>query len=327
MRNQSINTTSYILEHTYRRERSQAFRDGIEYANAGTRPKGHYERLADIRALYGFKPGQERITVSTMGPDNKKTALATAIENGITTQSATTRLVDGRCFESCPNRGACTGMCVLNNGNGAYPLTQRARDAKLHLLVDETAAFITCMAYEQQLCLIRQWRSATPRDVIFRPKINDDISWHLLLPELAWNGWDGWIKSLGYTKDPAILNVPGGWHGPHFRESYSINEKSDLESVRRFVLGGGNATIVHGGKKDAPVPAEGIRHYLGLPSWVPVFDTDKTDETILIAGPGINALTAKGKARKTKSRFVVRDFNTGIQSAPVSIMIKEAVTA
>ena len=89
--------------------------------------------------------------------------------------------------------------------------------------------------------------------------------------------------------------------------------------------GGGNATIVHGGKKDAPVPAEGIRHYLGLPSWVPVFDTDKTDETILIAGPGINALTAKGKARKTKSRFVVRDFNSGIQSAPVSI-IKKAVT-
>ena len=232
MRNQSINTTNYILDNTYRRQRSQAFRDGIEYANAGTRPKGNYERLASIRARYGFIDDQSKIRVTTKPTDNAKTEKATALEYGVTLQSATTCLCDGRVFESCPNRGACTGMCVLNNGNGAYPATQRARDAKLHMMIDETAAFIICYAYEIQTALIKQWSSDTPRAIINRPKINDDLSWHLLLPELAWNGWDGWIKSLGYTKDPAILNVPGGWHGPHFRESYSINEKSDLESVR-----------------------------------------------------------------------------------------------
>jgi len=320
----TYNTTDWILGRTTPKQRHAAYLTGIEYANDGQRPTWLYEPLSDIRAMYGFMPGQERITVSTMGPDNKKTALAVAIENGLTTQSALTRLIDGRCFESCPNRGACTGLCVLKNGNGAYPATQRARDAKLHMLVDETLAFITCMAYEQQRCLIRQWRSDKPRDVIFRPKINDDISWHLILPALAEHGWDGWITSLGYTKDPAILDTIGGWHNRYFRESYSISEKSDLDKVRRFVLGGGNATIVHRGKTGAPVPTAAIRTYLGLPDWVPVHDTDKSDETILIPGPGVNALTAKGKARATRSKFVV-DLKGGVQSTPVSVRIPNAV--
>lgn len=322
----TYNTTEYVLNATTPAQRSAAFHEGVEYANNGVRPKEHYWRLSNIRSRYGFKHDQEAITVSTLAPDNMKTALATAIENGLTLQSALTELIDGRCFESCPNRGQCTGICVLKNGNGAYPRTQRARDAKLHMLIDETCSFITAFAYEQQKMLIGQWRSDQPRTIIFRPKINDDIRWDLLLPEFAFDGWNGWITSLGYTKDPAIFDVPGGWHGPYFRESYSINEKSDLAKVRRFVLEGGNATIVHDGKKGAPVPTDGILDYLGLPSWVPVFDTDKTDETILRRGPGINALTAKGKARTMhrSARFVVR-LNGGLQSTPVHI-IKKAVT-
>jgi hypothetical protein len=94
--------------------------------------------------------------------------------------------------------------------------------------------------------------------------------------------------------------------------------------VRRFVLGGGNATIVHRGKTGAPVPTAAIRTYLGLPDWVPVHDTDKSDETILIPGPGVNALTAKGKARATRSKFVV-DLKGGVQSTPVSVRIPNAV--
>jgi hypothetical protein len=320
----TYNTTDWILSRTTPCERHAAFLAGIEYANDGQRPTWLYEPLSDIRAMYGFMPGQERITVSTMGADNAKTAKAVARENGLTLQSARTCLCDGRWYESCPNRGACTGLCVLKSGNGAYPSTQRARDAKLHMLVDQTLAFITCMAYEQQRCLIKEWRSDKPRDVIFRPKINDDISWHLILPPLADHGWDGWIKSLGYTKDEAIFGVPGGEHGKYFRESYSISEKSDLGKVRRFVLEGGNATIVHNGKTGDPVPADAIREYLALPDWVPVHDTDKTDETILIRGPGVNALTAKGKARSTRSKFVV-DLKGGVQSTPVSVRIPSAV--
>jgi hypothetical protein len=325
MRNQSINTTRHVLATTTAAQRQSAYGLGIEYANEHQRPTVFYTALSKVRARYGFIDDQSKIRVTTKPTDNAKTEKATALEYGVTLQSATTCLCDGRVFESCPNRGACTGMCVLNNGNGAYPATQRARDAKLHMMVDETFAFIVCYAYEIQTALIRQWRSDTPRAIINRPKINDDLSWHLILPALADDGWGGRVTSLGYTKDPEIFDVPGGWHGPYFRESYSISEKSDLAKVRRFVLEGGNATIVHGGKKGAPVPAEGIRHYLGLPPWVPVFDTDKTDETILQRGPGVNALTAKGKARKTKSRFVVRDFNSGLQSIPVHI-IKKAVT-
>lgn len=317
-------TTDWILSHTTLDERRNAYLAGIAYANAGIRPKEFYWQLSNIRKLYGFLHDQKYIRTTTRPEDNAKTDKATALEFGVTLQSAKTCLCDGRWFESCPNRGACTGLCVLKDGNGAYPTVQRARDAKLHMIVDETYAFILTYAYELQVALIRQWRSGTPRSIINRPKINDDLRWHEILPPLAEHGWDGWIKSLGYTKDPAIFGVPGGWHGPYFRESYSISEKSNLADVRRFVLAGGNATIVHRGKTGAPVPAAAIRTYLGLPDWVPVHDTDKTDETILIPGAGINALTAKGKARKSRSRFVV-DLNGRLQSTPVSVRIPSAV--
>jgi hypothetical protein len=55
-----------------------------------------------------------------------------------------------------------------------------------------------------------------------------------------------------------------------------------------------------------------------------VHDTDKSDETILIPGAGVNALTAKGKARTTRSKFVV-DLNGRLQSTPVSVRIPNAV--
>ena len=320
-------TTDWILSHTTLDERHNAYLAGIAYANAGIRPKEFYWQLSNIRKLYGFLHDQKYIRTTTRPEDNMKTDKATALEYGVTLQSAKTCLCDGRWFESCPNRGACTGLCVLMDGNGAYPSTQRARDAKLHMIVDETYAFILTYAYELQVALRRQRRSDKPRPIINRPKINDDLRWHEILPALADDGWGGSIMSLGYTKDPAIFGVPGGWHGKkykYFRESYSISEKSNLADVRRFVLAGGNATIVHRGKTGAPVPAAAIRTYLGLPDWVPVHDTDKTDETILIPGAGINALTAKGKARKSRSKFVV-DLNGRLQSTPVSVRIPSAV--
>ena len=320
----TYDTTDWILSHTTLDERHNAYLSGIEFANARVRPKYFYGQLSRIRALYGFLDDQKYIRTTTQPESNAKTDKATALEFGVTLQSARTQLIDGRWFESCQHRGACTGLCVLKNGNGAYPSTQRARDAKLHMIVDETYAFILTYAYELQVALIRQWRSANPRTIINRPKINDDLRWHEILPALAEHGWNGSIMSLGYTKDPAIFDVPGGERGKYFRESYSISEKSNLADVRRFVLAGGNATIVHRGKTGAPVPAAAIRTYLGLPDWVPVHDTDKTDETILIPGAGINALTAKGKARKSRSKFVV-DLNGRLQSTPVSVRIPSAV--
>ena len=317
-------TTDWILSHTTLDERHNAYLAGIAYANAGIRPKEFYWQLSNIRKRYDFKHDQKHIRTTTRPEDNAKTDKAAALEFGITLQSAETELCDGRIFEACQHRGACTGLCVLKNGHGAYPSTQRARDAKLHMIVDETYAFILTYAYEMQLAVNRQRRSDTPRNIINRPNINSDLRWHEILPALAEHGWDGQVTSLGYTKDPAIFDVPGGWHGPHFRESYSISEKSNLADVRRFVLDGGNATIVHNGKTGDPVPAERIRDYLALPSWVPVHDTDKTDETILIPGAGVNALTAKGKARTTRSKFVV-DLNGGVQSIPVSVRIPNAV--
>ena len=317
-------TTDWILSHTTPEQRHDAYLSGIEFANARVRPKYFYGQLSAIRTLYDFLDGEKYVRTTTKPSDNMKTDKATALEFGVTLQSARTQLIDGRWFESCQHRGACTGLCVLKNGHGAYPSTQRARDAKLHMIVDEAYAFILTYAYELQVALIGQWRSGTPRSIINRPKINDDLRWHEILPPLADHGWDGWITSLGYTKDPAIFDVPGGWHGLYFRESYSISEKSNLADVRRFVLEGGNATIVHNGKTGDPVPADAIRDYLALPSWVPVHDTDKTDETILIRGAGVNALTAKGKARSTRSKFVV-DLKGSVQSIPVSVRIPSAV--
>jgi hypothetical protein len=317
-------TTDWIERHTTPKQRHAAFLAGIDYAKRGKRPKGSYWQLSNIRKQYGFKHDEKHIRTTTRPEDNAKTDKATALEFGVTLQSAETELCDGRLFESCEHRGACTGLCVLKTGNGAYPATQRARDAKLHMIVDETYAFILTYAYELQVAINKQRRSSTPRPIINRPNINSDLRWHEILPALAHHGWGGAVMSLGYTKDPAIFGVPGGWHGPHFRESYSISEKSNLADVRRFILDGGNATIVHRGGTGAPVPEAAIRTYLGLPDWVPVHDTDKSDETILIPGAGVNALTAKGKARTTRSKFVV-DLNGRLQSTPVSVRIPNAV--
>ena len=140
-------TTDWILRHTTPEQRHNAYLSGIAYANAGIRPKEFYWQLSNIRKQYGFKHDEKYIRTSTRPEDNAKTDKATALEFGVTLQSAETELCDGRIFESCEHRGACTGLCVLKNGNGAYPATQRARDAKLHMIVDETYAFILTYAY------------------------------------------------------------------------------------------------------------------------------------------------------------------------------------
>jgi len=299
-----IDITEHILGTLTTFEREAAFEAGVQHAEHGSH-RDQYElaklKHRNVREAYGFKRADA--DVLTAPTDNDKLAKGVVPAYGWTGQSAYTKLADGTWVNACPNAGHCTKVCVLHNGNGAYPRVQRARDYRTDFAVNETASWLFLLGYELKRAVIKHG------NILFRPNVNTDLEWHRILPSLADGGMGGRIMSYGYTKRPDVLSVPGGWHGPHFRESCSWNENSDPFTVRYFMHGGGAVAMVTSRAKGDPVDRDAILRFLcDVGCDVPVIDADLTDEWMLSRSTAvIGDLSAKGSARSLigKSGFVV----------------------
>jgi hypothetical protein len=238
---------------------------------------------ANYRQVNGFKYSAPKLLSY---PDNQlKLEKSKQFTVGLTLQHANKAGV-----ESCPWRGECASICVLDNGNGRYANTQKARDIKTRFLYNHPQAFMVLLGHE-----LREL-SAKYERVLVRLNMNSDLRFYKILPKLVNGELFPNLYFYDYTKNPAILSGNGMIAG-HYRLVFSVNESSNLVKVRNFVSRGGTAAIVTSRtKKDKPPSL-----FMGLP----VIDGDATDNRYDESGSWVD-LYAKGKARALigKSEFV-----------------------
>jgi hypothetical protein len=230
---------------------------------------------AKFRRAHGFKYSAPKLL--TYPANQAKLGMSEAFTVGLTLQHADTSGI-----EACAWRGECTRVCVLDNGNGRYPMTQKARDIKTQFLYQHPRAFMVLLGHE-----LRQL-SATYERVLVRLNVNSDLRWHRITPLLVNGDIFPNLDFYDYTKNPAILSGDG-MLGLRYRAVYSVNESSDLEKVRAFVARGGTAAIVTSRTKTQAPPDS----FMGLP----VIDGDASDNRYDERGAWVD-LYAKGKARQ-----------------------------
>lgn len=247
---------------------------------------------AETRTRYGFQSTCP--DPLTPPASNSKLDKSDRAEYGLTMQHHIVKLYDGVIVNLCKSAGHCTAVCVLNNGNGAYPTVQRARDAKVDLAYRHPWTF----AYLIGLNLAQAVRRH-PQGIDFRPNVNQDLRWEELLPSMT--GGDAFGDScwmLGYSKHEYVL-ATDGWLDERYRVAFSANERCTIDDVRvqEFLGNRGSVSVVTSRRPKQPIE-----------QWHPDFrvvDADLTDEWIWEPSV-IGDLSAKGKARKLigKSAFV-----------------------
>lgn len=240
-----------------------------------------------VRGLYGFSTSAAAVagaSLLTAPARNMKLDKSVIPAYGLTLQHYVQKLTTGLTVNACPWAGDCVKMCVLDNGNGAYPEVQRARRAKTEFLALFPNHFAFILGFE----LARAVRM--DGEILFRPNVNSDVEWQRIAPALC-NGEIVDVKMYGYSKDPSVMNSDG-WLGKNYRVAFSANEdmRADSAMVTEFIARGGSVAVVTVRKpKAAYVPGPGV------------IDADLTDEWIFQPGV-IGDLSAKGKARKWVGR-------------------------
>ena len=272
------------------------FRAGVDAALAGVKPTDDYAILAEVRGRHGFKCTPSPLL--TAPTSNHKLDGAKVASYGLTLHHFRTVLDaadehDALSLNLCPSAGHCVKVCVLNNGNGRYDSVQRAWRWRTDLVARHPESFARVLAYELVRAVRKHGR------ILFRPNVNSDAAWELLLPSLV-NGYLPGVTSYGYSKLPSTLEGDG-WLGAAYRVAYSWNERSDADAVSAFVARGGAVAVVTSRRKGSAVVTT-------LPFTAStIVDADITDEWMLSGSGVVGDLSAKGKARQLigRSKFVV----------------------
>ena len=261
------------------------------------------ERLIEARVAQGFcaRCGD----LLTPPEAQHKLSMAYEPSYGLTLAHA-----DMSGYEACPWRTvACSGCCVVANGNGAYPSVQRAWLWRTMFLAEHPYEFSVRLGWELARA-VRKWRRKGFERILFRPNVNSDLPWHRLFPKMhLLLTADEMMRVVpyGYTKDSSVLLSPSSSNRASFNEAYSWNEDSRIERVREHLANGGKVAVVTDRVKGQDVDVRAIRKWFGVGRSVAVADADATDEWMLARGAVIGDLTAKGKARRLigESPFVV----------------------
>lgn len=296
-----ITLTDRICQHTTVLARASAFEQGFDYGYwGGTLDDNAKAPWMWYRNLFGFTAWAPLMT-----PPSANMKLDKTIAYGLTIQSAHTRLLNGEWVNACPNVGHCGKVCVLKNGNGAYPTVQRARDAKTEFLAREPLTFLWMLGYELGKA------SRKHGHILYRPDVNSDLDWEQILGNVYATAEA--FTTYGYSKRPEVLD--GTPLASNYTIAYSLNETTDMSTnglarLQRWLDQGGNIAVVTDDKKGTPVTQ--FAATLGLVA--SVVDADATDSWMLDHHGVLGRLTAKGKARALigKSDFVRRTADTQV---------------
>jgi hypothetical protein len=260
--------------------RTEAFLAGYDLGHKGKQlPASLTSLIAAARADQGFK--EVAAPLLTAPDSNIKLQKGATPTYGLTLAHAN---ISG--YEACPWRGHCTSVCVLNNGNGRYPATQRAWIWRTRLLAEATIETLTIIGWELGRATLQHG------NIMWRPNVNSDLIWHRIIPNIRWAELG--IQPYGYTKNPAVLNTNGWIDG--FRYAYSINETTDTTLLPQHLTNGGAIAIVTNRKTSQPPNPNQLRQLYGTHT-TSILNADTTD-LWMIHPNVIGDLSAKGRAKQ-----------------------------
>lgn len=190
--------------------------------------------------------------------------------------------------EVCPKRSpGCTTACLNTAGRGMMHTVQAGRLRKTLMYHEDRAGFMAFLISDMLAGIRKADREGvTP---VFRLNGTSDIPWE----RVRFDGLNVFeifpaVQFYDYTK---ILNRKVSAY-PNYHLTFSRSENNDRD-VARAIAAGMNVAVVFN-----ELPAT----YLGLP----VISGDEDDLRFLDPKNVIVGLTAKGRARKDTSGFVVR---------------------
>lgn len=186
-------------------------------------------------------------------------------------------------YEVCPRRSAgCTSACLFTAGMGAFSNVQQARINKTKWYFEDRPGFLTQLRKD----IVALEKKAKKQNMKPAVRLNgtSDLDWTLsgIMNEFPH------IQFYDYTKVLKRLKkeVPANYH-----ITFSRSESNETEAVEALGLGFNVAVVF----KEQPTKWKGY----------PVTSGDDTDVRFEDPKGYVIGLTAKGKAKKDLSGFVV----------------------
>lgn len=199
----------------------------------------------------------------------------------------------------CPmsTLAGCREACLVSAGRAAFtPGIGQARAERTRLFHGNKELFFTLLWFE----IMALQRKAQRLGMIPCIRLNgtSDINWSLYAP---YDGNDVYqeffdIQFYEYTKSPSIIRTAAGIENLHITASYSEANPKYRELIKAAAMKYGANLAVVFSSKQLPIMFAGL----------PVINGDETDLRFLDKRGVIVGLSAKGKAKKDKSGFVVQ---------------------
>lgn len=182
----------------------------------------------------------------------------------------------------------CRADCLFTAGRGAFANVYQARMEKTRKLFEERDAFVMALAVDVIKLAARAAREGLTPAV--RLNGTSDIDWTDFIGQFPG------LQFYDYTKDPERMRAFLEHRLPfNYHLTYSLSESPFSRKTAGDILSrGGNVAAVFERLPEV---------YLGAP----VVNGDESDLRFLDPTGVIVGLTAKGKARKDTSGFVIRD--------------------
>jgi hypothetical protein len=196
--------------------------------------------------------------------------------------------------EVCPWRSpACSASCLNTAGMGVYSNVQAARIAKTKWFFSDRAGFI--MQLVKEICAAQRRATRKGLRLAVRLNLTSDIPWENVQTNVKLSLFDLFpeIQFYDYTKGiERFAKFMRGELPANYHLTFSKSETNAEESERAIALGGNLAVVFHDMLPDT---------FRGRP----VVNGDENDLRFLDPVGVVVGLSAKGKARKDTSGFVL----------------------
>lgn len=192
----------------------------------------------------------------------------------------------------------CASACLNTAGRGAMSNVQRGRIAKTALFFKNNRTFLENLFLDIRALVKKSAR----RGMLPVVRLNgtSDVAWERLKLPSGHSIFEEFpeVQFYDYSKSPtrALENARGD-HPKNYSITFSRSEENDSDAVRVLKSGGAVAVVFRGLVPELHTFPSGERF--------PVIIGDESDLRFLDKGGHIIGLTAKGKAKKDTSGFVV----------------------
>lgn len=245
---------------------------------------------AGIRGRYGFKVAHAPLLTPPDGNEKARKGRGLPVWTLSLAPAATSGLA-----ETCAFRGACAAPCVAHAGNGGFPASVRARQARVALLVEDPGAFLALLVAELDAATADGRGRRNARSAAVRLNTFSDLRWERILPTWFWTRYSR-ARFYDYTKHP-LRSRPAGTLPANYSLTYSVSERTTWRELSAQRAAGRTVAVVvqvRGGKDRA---TGRMRPLPSVPAGVPVVDGDADDRRYVDPPGAVVILRRKGTLR------------------------------